>query len=125
MDLFPQVTQSELDVDTVKAILGEYRISNADVTLKYDATTEDLIDVIEGNRVYIPCIYVLNKIDQISIEVSSWYVALLPVLGYLFDTSLHSVVDWLHFTPHLMTFMRLRTLPANECALGFFLLLLL
>jgi ribosome-interacting GTPase 1 len=71
MDLFPQVTQSELDVDTVKAILGEYRISNADVTLKYDATTEDLIDVIEGNRVYIPCIYVLNKIDQISIEVSS------------------------------------------------------
>jgi ribosome-interacting GTPase 1 len=69
MDLFTQVTQSELDIDTVKAILGEYRISNADVTLKYDASTEDLIDVIEGNRVYIPCIYVLNKIDQISIEV--------------------------------------------------------
>ncbi|KHJ75140.1 TGS domain protein, partial [Oesophagostomum dentatum] len=47
---------------------------------RYDATSEDLIDVIEGNRVYIPCIYVLNKasieiflskklqIDQISIE---------------------------------------------------------
>jgi len=64
-----QVTQSELDVDTVKAILGEYRISNADITLRHDATTEELIDVIEGNRVYIPCIYVLNKIDQVSIEV--------------------------------------------------------
>lgn len=64
-----QVAQSELDVDTVKAILGEYRISNADITLRHDATTEELIDVIEGNRVYIPCIYVLNKIDQISIEV--------------------------------------------------------
>ena len=36
---------------------------------RYDATAEDLIDVVEGNRVYIPCIYVLNKIDQISIEV--------------------------------------------------------
>lgn len=27
-----------------------------------------MIDVIEGNRVYTPCIYVLNKIDGISIE---------------------------------------------------------
>lgn len=54
--------QSELDVETVKTILAEYKVMNADVTLKYDATTEDLIDVIEGNRVYIPCIYVLNKV---------------------------------------------------------------
>ena len=63
------MAQSELDLDIVKAILGEYRISNADVTLRHDATAEELIDVVEGNRIYIPCIYVLNKIDQISIEV--------------------------------------------------------
>ncbi|KXJ21850.1 Developmentally-regulated GTP-binding protein 1 [Exaiptasia diaphana] len=61
-------TQSELDLDTVKSILGEYRINNADVTLRYDATADDLIDVIEGNRIYIPCVYLMNKIDQISIE---------------------------------------------------------
>lgn len=29
---------------------------------------DDLIDIIEGNRIYCPCIYVLNKIDAISIE---------------------------------------------------------
>ena len=52
----------------MKTILSEYRVSNADVVLKNDATVEDLIDVVEGNRIYIPCIYVLNKIDQISIE---------------------------------------------------------
>lgn len=52
----------------VKAILGEYRLLNADVSFRCDATVDDLIDVIEGNRVYIPCLYVLNKIDQISIE---------------------------------------------------------
>lgn len=45
-----QVPQSELDIDTVKTILSEYKIHNADVTLRYDATPEDLIDVIEGNR---------------------------------------------------------------------------
>lgn len=55
----------------MKTILAEYKIHNADVSLRYDATTEDLIDVIEGNRVYVPCIFVLNKIDQISVEVSA------------------------------------------------------
>lgn len=48
--------------------MSEYKIHNADITLRFDATTDDLIDVIEGNRIYIPCIYLLNKIDQISIE---------------------------------------------------------
>jgi len=62
------VPQSELDQDNVRTILAEYRIHNADVTLKYDATSDDLIDVVEGNRIYMPCIYVLNKIDQITIE---------------------------------------------------------
>ncbi|CAG0918354.1 unnamed protein product [Notodromas monacha] len=61
-------TQSELDLDLVKSILSEYKIHNADITLRYDATADDLIDVIEGNRIYIPCIYLLNKIDQITVE---------------------------------------------------------
>lgn len=54
--------QSELDLDTVRTILSEYRIHNADITLRYDATSDDLIDVVEGNRIYLPCIYILNKI---------------------------------------------------------------
>lgn len=62
------VPQTELDLVAVKNILSEYRISNADIILKEESTCDDLIDIIEGNRVYIPCIYVLNKIDQISIE---------------------------------------------------------
>ncbi|XP_053440112.1 developmentally-regulated GTP-binding protein 1-like [Nycticebus coucang] len=60
--------QSELDAETVKSILAEYKIHNADVTLHSDATADDLIDVVEGSRVYIPRIYVLNKIDRLSIE---------------------------------------------------------
>lgn len=57
-----KVPQSELDLDTVKTILSEYRIHNADITLRYDANSDDLIDVVEGNRIYLPCIYILNKI---------------------------------------------------------------
>lgn len=59
---------TNLDKETVTSICKEYKISNADITLKEDITVDDLIDVIEGNRVYTPCLYVLNKIDSITIE---------------------------------------------------------
>ncbi|KAF9198941.1 hypothetical protein BGZ49_000120 [Haplosporangium sp. Z 27] len=62
------VPLTRLDLDEVKAVLSEYKIHNADISFKCDASIDELIDVIEGNRVYIPCLYVLNKIDQISIE---------------------------------------------------------
>ncbi len=52
----------------VKAVCSEYRIHNADVHLKEDCDVDDLVDCIEGSRVYIPCIYVLNKIDQVYIR---------------------------------------------------------
>ena len=60
--------QSELDYDVVYQILHEYKIHNADITLREDATVDQLIDCVEGNRVYMPCLYVLNKIDQLTIE---------------------------------------------------------
>ncbi|KAK4773792.1 hypothetical protein SAY87_028811 [Trapa incisa] len=62
------VANTHLDLETVKAICSEYRIHNADITLRYDATADDLIDVIEGSRIYMPCIYAVNKIDQITLE---------------------------------------------------------
>ncbi|KAI3704320.1 hypothetical protein L1987_74537 [Smallanthus sonchifolius] len=62
------VANTHLDLETVKAICSEYKIHNADVTLRFDATADDLIDVIEGSRIYTPCIYVVNKIDQITLE---------------------------------------------------------
>jgi hypothetical protein len=62
------VPNPKLDLDAVKSVLSEYRIHNADVHLKQDYDVDELIDVIEGSRVYIPCIYAVNKIDQITIE---------------------------------------------------------
>jgi hypothetical protein len=63
------VPLTNIDHDEIKAVLSEYRINNADVAIREpNATADDLVDVIEGNRVYIPAIYVLNKIDAISIE---------------------------------------------------------
>eukprot|EP00850_Spirogloea_muscicola_P023902 SM000402S15230 [mRNA] locus=s402:10190:12803:- [translate_table: standard] len=68
ISLSSTITPTYLDLDTCKTICGEYRIHNADISLRYDANVDDLIDVIEGNRVYIPCVYAVNKIDQITVE---------------------------------------------------------
>jgi ribosome-interacting GTPase 1 len=65
-----QSTEKEplLDKETVERILSEYKIHNADVHIRGDYDDEDLIDVIEGNRIYIPAVYVLNKIDALTLE---------------------------------------------------------
>ena len=44
---------------------------SATVRINCDATPDDLIDAIEGNRVYMPCVYALNKIDAITMEERS------------------------------------------------------
>ena len=31
---------------------------NAEVLFREDATADELIDVIQGNRIYMPCLYV-------------------------------------------------------------------
>ncbi|ELU45684.1 developmentally regulated GTP binding protein 1 [Rhizoctonia solani AG-1 IA] len=49
------VPLTNLDHESIKAVLSEFRISNADVAIREpDATADDLIDVIEGNRYKIP-----------------------------------------------------------------------
>ena len=62
------VTGGNISHELVKQILQEFRMPNAEVTLLPESTVDDVIDVISNNRKYIPCLYVLNKIDAISIE---------------------------------------------------------
>ena len=60
---------TQLDNDSIKGIMSEYKLHNADLVFRCDASEDDLIDVISDIKpIYVPCIYVLNKIDQISIE---------------------------------------------------------
>ncbi|MBY9000213.1 MAG: GTP-binding protein [Candidatus Heimdallarchaeota archaeon] len=50
---------------TFKGILREYKVINASVTVRSDPTMDQLIDVLEGNRVYPKILVVINKIDLI------------------------------------------------------------
>ena len=81
------VTLTKMDERTAMHILHEYsklfkthfsviffysslflEIFNCDVLIREDVTVDDFIDVIVGNRKYMPCLYCFNKIDQITIE---------------------------------------------------------
>ena len=52
----------------VYQLLHEYKIHAAEVLFREDCTIDQFIDVIEGNRKYVRCLYVYNKIDMTSIE---------------------------------------------------------
>mmetsp|Transcript_96596 Transcript_96596/g.207224 ORF Transcript_96596/g.207224 Transcript_96596/m.207224 type:complete len:373 (+) Transcript_96596:94-1212(+) len=66
--LSPGCELKNTDEETIMNVLREYRISNASVGVRCDATIDDIIDVVEGNRKYCPALYIMNKIDQITIE---------------------------------------------------------
>ncbi len=57
-----------MNQDVCRLVLKEYKISCAEVILRDDITVDQFIDVIEGNRAYIPVLYVFNKIDSLTIE---------------------------------------------------------
>jgi len=54
---------------TIKEILREHKIHNGEIVIREDITIDRLIDAIMGNRVYIPSITVVNKIDLFEINL--------------------------------------------------------
>ena len=93
---------SRLDNRMITNICKEYRIVSADITLREDATVDQLIDVIEGNRKYVGCLYVLNKIDAITLEELELlsrvphYVPIAANLEWNFDDLLEQVWSYLN-----------------------------
>jgi len=108
----PQGTSNVINVTTtvkltqglsesmVKEILKDYKIHNADIIIREDVTIDDFIDVIEGNRRYMPCLYCYNKIDTITIEEVN-RIAQLPhsvVCSVTWDLNIEAVIEemWEH-----------------------------
>jgi len=57
---------THLTEPTIRAIMNIYKINHGGVIIREDITDDQLIDVIAGNRRYIPSIAVLNKIDLVN-----------------------------------------------------------
>ncbi|PIN86427.1 GTP-binding protein [Candidatus Woesearchaeota archaeon CG10_big_fil_rev_8_21_14_0_10_44_13] len=65
VDIASTVKLTKTDFDTIKDVLREFRIHNADVVIRQDISIDQLIDVVEANKIYIPSLVVLNKIDMV------------------------------------------------------------
>jgi small GTP-binding protein len=61
-----QVKLTRVSEPLVKDILRVYDITGARVVIREDMTDEQLIDVLSGNRVYVPSLTVMNKIDLVN-----------------------------------------------------------
>lgn len=113
LGIIRQVNMTQLDDETIQAICREYKLTNADIYFMSDADSEDLIDAIEGNRRYVPCLYVLNKIDDITMEELEvldkipHYVPIAGLKEWGFDDLLETMWDYLDL-------IRLYTKPKGE-----------
>ena len=63
LDIFSNIKQS-IDKETIKEIAREYGIKNGTITLQEKITLERLFDAFSENRVYVPAIFVINKVDE-------------------------------------------------------------
>ncbi|HJO01782.1 MAG TPA: GTPase, partial [Candidatus Woesearchaeota archaeon] len=62
------VRLTKIGKKTAEDILKEFKINNANVVIREDINADQMIDVIEGNKAYLPAIVVLNKIDMVGKE---------------------------------------------------------
>ena len=58
----------DLDNKTIEAICKEMRLNNVDIVIRTAITADQFIDIIEGNKHYLPGIVILNKIDMVSVD---------------------------------------------------------
>ncbi len=60
--------KSSMDEDLVRDMMNEYGFINADIVIRESIDEDRLIDHISGNRIYVPAIVTVNKIDLVSDE---------------------------------------------------------
>ncbi|WP_461462046.1 OBG GTPase family GTP-binding protein [Methanobrevibacter sp.] len=56
---------SKLDEVTIRSVLNEYGIHNASVLFREDISIDQFIDVLDGNKSYVPMIILMNKTDLV------------------------------------------------------------
>ncbi|MDL2246444.1 GTP-binding protein [Methanobrevibacter sp. OttesenSCG-928-K11] len=59
------VPLTHLDEKTIRSIINEYGMHNADILFRDDVTIDQFIDVLDRNKSYVPMLILLNKVDLV------------------------------------------------------------
>ena len=78
------VRLSHLAGGVALAIAREFGLHNGSIVLREDASMDQLIDVLSGNRVYVPALLVVNKAELLSAEEKARFVRELAPFKPLF-----------------------------------------
>lgn len=60
--------QTHMTDEEIADIVKQFRINSADVIVRSDIIPDDLVDHLAGNRVFIPAIAIVNKVDLVGEE---------------------------------------------------------
>ncbi|MCX6773270.1 MAG: GTP-binding protein [Candidatus Micrarchaeota archaeon] len=105
------VKMTKLNEKMILGVLNEYGIHNAGVVFREDATVDQFIDVLVGNRKYNRSLVVLNKVDMVSKEylksLPFKFVAISAEKGQGIDELKTAIFDGLRM-------MRVYTKPRTE-----------
>ncbi|MBI2565074.1 GTP-binding protein [Candidatus Woesearchaeota archaeon] len=55
-----------LNKETIEGILKEFKLNNADIIIRQNATIDQLIDAVEKNKSYLPAVSIITKADLVN-----------------------------------------------------------
>ncbi|MBI2665734.1 GTP-binding protein [Candidatus Woesearchaeota archaeon] len=94
----------DVDDETLKKILREFKMTNADVLIRSKIDMDDFIDCIEGNKKYMPAIICLSKADLAgkedldrAIKMLNADIAISAETGYNIEKLKDTIFQKLHF----------------------------
>jgi small GTP-binding protein len=65
IEISSTVKLTRISREEIRSVLGQFGIHNADVLIRENINTEQLIDSMMKNRVYVPAVFAVNKIDMV------------------------------------------------------------
>jgi len=61
--ILSRIKLAKIDEQTARSVANAYGIHNAEISVGEDVSVDDLVDAFNGNRIYIPLLVAVNKID--------------------------------------------------------------
>jgi len=64
----PTVKLTKITKEIIADMLREFGHLNADIVVRDDVSEDELVDILAGNRVYVPAFVMINKVDLVTPE---------------------------------------------------------